>query len=399
MVLFETVSWLLLVAGVLLAFPVAVLCIEIGAAYFLPSRSGSAGSSSRPRLAVLVPAHNEELVIAATLTGIRSQLQSGDRLVVVADNCTDRTGEIASAEGAEVASRLDLTRRGKSYALDFGLRYLEGDPPDIVIVVDADCHLSPDALGRLAVLSAELNRPVQANYEMHLPPGPVQRSMMIAAFAWRVRNFVRPLGLQKLGLSCQLMGTGMAFPWTLISQADLRSSEIVEDLALGLVLARAGKAPVFAPETVVSSVFPANAEGQQSQRARWETGHLNAIVRYALPIFRDAVLLRVNRQALVLAADNLVPPLSFFVMLLTGYAGVAALFAAMSGMWGPLLLGLANLTVVAISIVLLAWLRWGRDVLPARELFLALGYSFGKIPLYLKILGGKQLAWIRTKRD
>jgi len=139
--------------------------------------------------------------------GIKAQLRDGDRLVVVADNCSDRTGEIAEATGAEVVYRSDLTQRGKSFALDFGLRHLEMDPPDIVIIIDADCGLSEGVLDQLAVVSAALDRPVQASYEMDLPGGTVPRSMRVAAFAWRIRNFVRPLGLQKLGLSCQLMGT------------------------------------------------------------------------------------------------------------------------------------------------------------------------------------------------
>ncbi|MEM7750002.1 MAG: glycosyltransferase family 2 protein [Pseudomonadota bacterium] len=393
----ELVSLLLIAIGLALAVPVVVLCFEICCAYLLPARSWPSGR--RPRVAVLVPAHNEEAVIKPTLAGIKAQLRDGDRLVVVADNCSDRTGEIAEAAGAEVVHRSDLARRGKSFALDFGLRHLEMDPPEIVIIVDADCELSEGALDQLAAVSAELDRPVQANYEMHLPVGSVQRSMRVAAFAWRIRNFVRPLGLQKLGLSCQLMGTGMAFPWALISKADLQSAEIVEDLALGLVLARDGKAPVFLPDTTVSSVFPASAEGQSSQRARWETGHLNAIVRYALPIVKDAMLFRTHRQAIVLAADNLVPPLSFFVLLLVAYFAVSGLLALVGGSALAVLVASINLALVAVSVIALGWWRSGRDVLPFDELMMAFGYTVGKIPLYLRVLGGRQLAWIRTKRD
>ncbi len=393
----EFVSVLLIVLGFVLAIPVAVLCFEICCAYLLPARTWPSGR--RPRAAVLVPAHNEEAGIEPTLMGIKAQLRDGDRLVVVADNCSDRTGEIAEATGAEVVYRSDLTQRGKSFALDFGLRHLEMDPPDIVIIIDADCDLSEGALDQLAAVSAALDRPVQANYEMDLPGGTVPRSMRVAAFAWRIRNFVRPLGLQKLGLSCQLMGTGMAFPWALISKADLKSAEIVEDLALGLALARTGKAPVFLPDTTVSSVFPANAEGQNSQRARWESGHLNAIVRYALPIVKDAVMLRAHRQALVLAADNLVPPLSFFILLLSAYLAISGLFALVGGSAFAFLVAAIHLGLAFVSIVAFGWWRSGRDVLPFGELTMAVGYMIGKIPLYIKVLGGWQLAWIRTKRD
>jgi hypothetical protein len=45
----------------------------------------------------------------------------------------------------------------------------------------------------------------------------------IAQFAWVVKNQVRPAGLQRLGLTCPLMGTGMALPWSCISTANLET--------------------------------------------------------------------------------------------------------------------------------------------------------------------------------
>lgn len=61
---------------------------------------------------------------------------------MVADNCTDDTARLASAAGAEVIERHDALLRGKGYALDFGVRHLAQQPPDVVIVVDADCQVA-----------------------------------------------------------------------------------------------------------------------------------------------------------------------------------------------------------------------------------------------------------------
>ncbi len=61
----------------------------------LPFKARSTAQTSRPSLGVLVPAHNEERVIQATLESIRSQLTEGDRLLVIADNCSDTTARIA----------------------------------------------------------------------------------------------------------------------------------------------------------------------------------------------------------------------------------------------------------------------------------------------------------------
>src|SRR5262249_14964254 len=136
---------LLVVVAILLAIPVAVLCIEIIAAIILPERHLATcfGHGVRPRLAVLVPAHNESRGLLPTLSDIRSQLLPHDRLLVVADNCTDDTADVARAEGAEVIERHDLSRLGKGYALDYGLRHLSFDPPEIVIAIDADCRVEP----------------------------------------------------------------------------------------------------------------------------------------------------------------------------------------------------------------------------------------------------------------
>jgi cellulose synthase/poly-beta-1,6-N-acetylglucosamine synthase-like glycosyltransferase len=92
--------------------PAAVFFLEVLIA--LPAyRARGMHDGRRPRLAVLIPAHNETLVIAATLRAVAPQLIAGDRLVVVADNCADDTATLAAAGGAEVLERVDRERRGK----------------------------------------------------------------------------------------------------------------------------------------------------------------------------------------------------------------------------------------------------------------------------------------------
>ena len=91
--------------------PLAVLAVECLAA-LLPARPSPDGP--RPSCAVLVPAHDEEAGLPATLAALWPQLEAGDRLLVVADNCTDRTAAVARAAGAEVLERRDPDRRGKA---------------------------------------------------------------------------------------------------------------------------------------------------------------------------------------------------------------------------------------------------------------------------------------------
>jgi len=84
-----------------------------------------------------------------------------------------------------------------------------------------------------------------------------------------IKNHVRPLGCHRLGLPCALMGSGMAFPWSIIGDMTLSSGHLVEDILLGIELTRKRAAPLFCPEAMVTSDFPATAKGISSQRTRW----------------------------------------------------------------------------------------------------------------------------------
>src|SRR5271156_1103109 len=315
--------------------PIAVLTIEVVAAV-CGRRIVFAKSGTRTPVAILIPAHNEEGGISATLRSVAPQLAEHDRLIVVADNCTDGTRAVAEAEGAEVVSRTSLEKRGKGFALDFGLRYLRANPPDIVIVVDADCHVAPGAIDHLARVCANYRRPVQAQYLMNNQPNARLR-MRIAEFAWVVKNLVRPMGLGKLGLPCQLMGSGMAFPWMSIGNMDLADGHIVEDMKMGLDMARLGVPPIFCPEALVLSLFPSHEEGIKVQRTRWEHGHLGIILSEAPRVFFQGLKER-DFSLMVLALDLCVPPLALLLMLIAVFCLVAALFYAATGYRAPLLI-------------------------------------------------------------
>ena len=383
-----------LLLWLLLSVPALVFALQLLMA--TQSRRPKPAAGRRPSIAVLVPAHDEAVGIVATLASIRSQLQVGDRVLVVADNCSDDTAAVAIAAGAEAIVRFDCVLRGKSHALDFGVRHLALAPPEVVIVIDADCLLEPGALDCLARLSLASARPVQALYLMRSPPDASLKGK-VAEFAWTVKNLARALGYQRLGLPCQLMGSGMAFPWPLMAQAELASGHIVEDLKLGLDFARQGRAPLFCPEAEVSSVFPANAEGAQSQRTRWEHGHLAMMVKEGPALILESVRSK-NRDLLALALDMCVPPLALLVLLSLVFGTLALVPLAFADSNMPWLLALINPLLLGCA-VLLAWARFGRAILSLGDLAYAPVYALRKIPLYLKFLVRRQVEWVRSHRD
>jgi cellulose synthase/poly-beta-1,6-N-acetylglucosamine synthase-like glycosyltransferase len=396
-VLRDVIGWILAAAGWLLAVPVAMLLLQVIAS-LLP-RSGmkavppSAGA--RARAAVLVPAHDEAAGIAASLATILPQLGPQDRLLVVADNCSDRTASIAAAAGAEVVERSDPSRRGKGYALDHGIRALEAAPPEVVVVVDADCELHPGSLDRLARLCKHLDRPVQALDLMHAPPNAGLKTR-IAAFAWVVKNQVRPLGFHRLGLPCQLMGTGMAFPWHVIQGAGLASGHLAEDMKLGLDLARGGRPAMFCPQARVTSTFPTHEGGIAAQRSRWERGHVQVIVEEAPSVLWRGIVS--GRPALMaLALDLSVPPLTVLVLLVGAVALASGGLAVLGGSRLPLGLSLLEIGCVLLAVGL-AWWRFGRAVVSAGDLLRAPLYLLAKLPLYARFGRGKG-EWTRARRD
>ena len=101
-------------------------------------------TSRRLRFAFLVPAHNEETGIAATVASLRAVDWPADRfdVVVVADNCSDATADIAARAGTRVLARHDGAKRGKGYALDFAFRELLKSDYRYFVVVDADSALT-----------------------------------------------------------------------------------------------------------------------------------------------------------------------------------------------------------------------------------------------------------------
>jgi cellulose synthase/poly-beta-1,6-N-acetylglucosamine synthase-like glycosyltransferase len=379
----------------ILLIPVIVLLVQVLAAPQSYRDFGLHVSAERRSVAILIPAHNEGPNIADSIRNIASQLVKGDRIVVVADNCSDDTAKVASEAGATVVERFDAEHRGKGYALDFGVRHLRAAPPEIVIVIDADCEVAAGAVDELAVVCEHTGRPVQGLYLMRAD-AQAGFMMLIAEFAWLVRNKVRPLGYCRLGLSCQLMGSGMAFPWHVISAASLATGHIVEDLLLGLHLAASGTPPLFCPRALVTSSFPAAPDGVANQRTRWEHGHLGILTGQARVLLWQAIVQR-NLQLVALLLDLCVPPLALLTLLVTTVFATTAILFAYTRMVLPFYLSTASLLLLMLA-VLLAWSRHGKQVISLASLAMAPIYALSKIPLYLKFVVDRQVEWVRSKR-
>lgn len=405
------ITSLLSTIALIVILPSAILWLECSAAYLARPHRHTLGESPEARtpeglrVAVLVPAHNEEAVIAETLHSIQPQLAPQDILLVVADNCTDATATIAQGEGATVIERNNPDQRGKGYALDYGVKYLaqqghqlkdRTDQPDIVILMDADCYVHPGCIQQLTHRAAASQRPIQSCYVMATPAEPSIKDRL-SAFAFLVKNWVRPLGLSQLGAPCLLTGTGMAFPWQILKDAPLASGNIVEDMQLGLDLAIVGHAPLFCPTARVTGLLPQGADTATQQRTRWEHGHLQTFLSQT-PRLLKAALQQGRPDLLALVGELSIPPLSFLVLLWVAYALLSVIAGMTIGVYLPLWLTAVAGILLGMAI-LLAWAKAARDLLPFSTLLMVPVYLLWKIPVYFKFFRKPQASWNKTQRD
>jgi len=385
------------VAAFVLAVPaICLLILTLSAGRPKKSQRIASGVSRSVRVAVLVPAHNESIHLLPTLHCVMKQLSNDDRLIVIADNCQDDTANVALSCGAQVLERTESKLRGKGYALAFGVDALRAAPPDVVIVVDADCILSEGAIEDIALHCIQTQCPVQMLDLMHAPPNSGPRTRMLE-FAWIMKNWVRPLGSSRLGQACHLMGTGMALPWDLAAKYMLATGHIAEDMKLGVDLAIAGRPPQFLSTSQITSEFPLSAAVSRTQKSRWEHGHLTTM-KQELPKLLSVLLRRPGRALMVLAMDLVIPPLALYLLCLAATTALLVTACTISAAYLCALLIVLMACGAMLVCVGLAWLRYASHLLTVRELMNAPFYAIWKLPIYLAYLIKRKSSWTRTER-
>jgi cellulose synthase/poly-beta-1,6-N-acetylglucosamine synthase-like glycosyltransferase len=353
------------------------------------------GSGVRRNAVIVIPAHDEEAVIARTVTELKRDAGGDFDILVVADNCSDGTAAAAHAAGASVVVRNEPERRGKGYALAAAREHLRGGPPEVVIVVDADCAIDGASLRNLAGACAATRRPAQA-VNLLAPDLNGPALVQISTFAFVIKNLIRQRALQRLAGRAHLTGTGMALPWAIFAGADLGGSNIVEDLALGLQLAERSAPPLLVEGATVLSP-PASQEGTLVQRRRWEGGFLATALRTA-PRALGRGLARADLRAILAALDLCIPPLALLVVLNGAAFGVGLLAVALGAAAWPLLAQVA-VGLVAIAALVVAWAREGRRFASGATLLRLPLYVLWKLPMYLGLVRrGAPKEWLRTGR-
>jgi cellulose synthase/poly-beta-1,6-N-acetylglucosamine synthase-like glycosyltransferase len=263
-------------------------------------------------------------------------------------------------------------------------------------MIDADCRFTPGSIERLAGEACATGEPVQALNTLS-PDRSASPLVQLSNFAFLIKNAIRARGVERLGGATLLTGTGMALPWDRFAAAPLATESIVEDLALGLEMARMGARAKLLLAARVESASAASGDLRE-QRKRWEGGFLQLAWKAALPTLM-AGLIRRSRPLIFFGLHLMVPPMSM-LLLLSGTALAALLLVAgWQGEHGLPVAILGASIALALAVTFIAWLSIGRETLSGRGMLIAPFYVLWKIPIYIGLLTAAPLEWRRTRRQ
>ncbi len=268
----------------MVAAAVALACLVLATVaclgYLVPTLASLRRRRESPRepthaFTILIPAHNEELSLPATLRSLAVLDYPPElvRVCVVADNCTDGTARVAFEAGAKCLARHDVANRGKGHALAFGLDRVLRDATGVVLILDADCELTPGALRALDLTFAAGAEAAQTVVRSRNAD---DGSAGFVAAVGAAFDAGTAAGWDALGFALPLRGTGMAFRRDLLERIPWDAFGAVEDAEYGVRLKHAGVRVRYCAGAEVACEAPPSVSELCQQRRRWRGAGLRA---------------------------------------------------------------------------------------------------------------------------
>lgn len=240
--------------------------------------------------AILIPAHNEEVLIGKTIESILNTYYPRylKDIFVIADNCNDRTAQVVRSKGVECIERFDESQKGKGYALNWALRQIKKNNYNAYVIIDADTLVNK-------VFFQELNKDI--NSGKNIIQGFHGSSNPNESWITRLTNISDYLqfnlyfaGRSKLGLSVGLLGNGMCFSREIINKFKWNSFSITEDWEQYLRFISEGYRIHFNININANSQQPVNLQQGKTQKLRWMRGRTQIAKKYIYKILIRAIL-------------------------------------------------------------------------------------------------------------
>ena len=338
------VSTVLIVLSCLVALPGVGTALHLGfvATASLFYRVPRGAHPADVHFLVLVPAHNEELVIANTLKAVCADRRVGDQVLVIADRCTDATASIARDAGALVLERGPDEEPGRAAARQAGVEYALGLPWDAMVMIDADSIIergffdaceSALAGGARRAPSAERSRRGHA----HPRPGDA-----------RLVRGPRRDAAARAGTGSACWFASAAPEWSCAGNSCRASlpRPASEDLWYTLDLCLEGIVPRHVENARLRSANTGTWSAAGTQRVRYEAGRMSAAKEFVKPLLR-----RHDAASLEAALFLITPPFAVGAACLV----VGILFAALAGasllMWVEIALFALLVAALAVALV------------------------------------------------
>lgn len=264
----------------------------ISAFYWLfLNKKPDADSAKYARFGIIIPAHNEEILIGGLVESINKSAYPAEliHVYVIADNCDpkDKTADIARSHGADVRERSDQQLRGKPYALNWLISSIDLNNHDAFVIIDADTTIDAQFL-------AEMNKKYQQGYDV------IQGyfGVMNPDENWLTRLSILPgvlkfllhfPGKRLLNLSCPLAGNGMFFSREIFAKYGWNAFSVAENWEYYIQLTLEGYRVTSAENAVIYSQVAQNLKAGKDQRQRWQRGRMETVARYWKPLVTRAI--------------------------------------------------------------------------------------------------------------
>ena len=291
-----------------------ILKVTVAAVWSAKARRGSRASDTLPFVSVLIPARNEERVIATTIAEVVAQdYRAPDgtprfEILAIDDASTDETGTILASLSAQYEFLRVLTRNtvdggGKAAALNAALPSCRGD---VIVVFDADILIAPNFLGTLIAALDPSVAGVQARVRIY--NGKSHRLAACQDDEFATYHKVMQHGRDALDGAVGLGGQGQAVWASAIRRVDgWHTGASTEDLDLTVRLVLAGFRVRFCPDAVVWQEGVTSLPALLRQRRRWFAGNLRVCFTYLWPLLKARVALRRRLDYAVYLVSLLTP--------------------------------------------------------------------------------------------
>lgn len=394
----------MLIAANLVVLPYFLFLAAVALASMLGRRPARPEGEPRTRFLILIPAHDEESGIGTTVASCRAvdYPEALFSVLVIADNCTDRTAVVAAEAGARVVERFDAVKKSKGYAIEYLIGQLvesgEFEKLDAIVVIDADTTVSRNLLLRFDADLRAGRDWVQCYYTVANPDQSWRTRLMTYAFS--LFNGVLPMGQAALGSSAGLRGNGMCLSTRGLRRRPWACYGLVEDMEFSWTLRLDGESIAFEPEgRVYGAMVSSGGAAAAGQRRRWEFGRGEVRRKYIGPLLRSD---RLGWGEKLLSLCEIAIPTMGLLLSLYVLLGALDLLAITAT---PAIGVVSRWTLLALAAILTASVAL-YAVSPFVALRLPLRYArtLALVPVYvgwkaLVRLGGRPKGWVRTARE